>query len=68
MIDVKSQLLKDEARLDALNGKTLSPKDWIQELASQVWALNQICLQQQEEIEKLNVKLNALGGVNKPTH
>lgn len=53
MIDVVSQLKKQDARLEALNGKTLKPSEWTQELLEQVYALNLICLQQQEEIEKL---------------
>lgn len=54
--DVRTILTKNNARMDVLEGKTIKPVDWVQELASQVYALNQICLQQQEEIEMLKIR------------
>lgn len=55
-IDVKAVLTKNDARMEALNGKTLKPVEWMQELAAQVYALNRVCVQQQEEIEMLKIR------------
>lgn len=57
-IDVYKQLEKQDSILQALEGKRLSAKDWINEIVSQMYALVQICYQQQEEIDKLKKSLN----------
>lgn len=56
-IAVEKQLTKQNNRMDAFNGKRLTPQEWTQELLEQVYALNLICLQQQGDIEKLQMEL-----------
>lgn len=62
-IDVEKQLTKQTTILESLENKRLSAKDWVQELVSQVYALNQICLQQQQQIDEL-LKRKALRPVD----
>lgn len=61
MRDITSSLEKMMARMEALNGKTLKPADWVQELAEEVVMLIMVCKAQQEEINRLDLKtLNPL--------
>lgn len=52
-IDVPVSLGRSTAILQALEGKSLSAKDWVTELVNQVNLLNEVCLQQQREIDSL---------------
>lgn len=56
MIDITVSLDKMQSRMEELNGKTLKPVDWVQELAEQTVMLIMICKQQQEEIDRLKIK------------
>lgn len=61
MLDANASLNNMLARMDALNGQTLKPVYWVQELAEQVVQLIQICKQQQEEIDRLRWKTGVIG-------
>lgn len=56
-VDVETTLIQNVNILDGLENKRLSAKDWVSELASQVYTLNKICLAQQEEIKTLQEEL-----------
>lgn len=53
-IDVTISLSNQLAIMKALEHKKMSAQDWIGELVNQVYLLNEICLQQQQELDKLN--------------
>ena len=61
MLDTNATLNTMIDRMEALNGKTLKPIDWTQELAEQVIMLIMVCKQQQIEIDRLKSRTGVIG-------
>jgi hypothetical protein len=53
-LDIEATLLVLETRLNAIENKRLSARDWVEELLTQTMALIHVCQQQQKEIERLS--------------